>query len=45
VAVTFYPIARTIWIAIDLLLHPLEDDEVRETAELRRIRDQTTANV
>ncbi|MBX5444363.1 DUF983 domain-containing protein [Sphaerobacter sp.] len=45
VAVTFYPIARTIWIAIDLLLHPLEADEVRETTELRRLRDQTTAHV
>lgn len=45
VAVTFYPIARTIWIAIDLLLHPLEADEVHETDEMRRLRDQTTANV
>lgn len=45
VAVTFYPIARTIWIAIDLWLHPLEADEVRETAELRRIREREMANI
>lgn len=38
--VLFYPIAKTLWIAIDLLIHPLETNESWEAAELRRIKDE-----
>ena len=40
VSVVFYPIARTIWVAIDLVLHPLEDNEILETEYLRSVRDR-----
>lgn len=40
VSVVFYPIAKTIWIAIDLLLHPLEPNEVSEVVHLRELRDR-----
>lgn len=36
----FYPIAKTLWIATDLLLHPLESTESWEAAELRRLKDE-----
>ncbi|HET9016185.1 MAG TPA: DUF983 domain-containing protein [Thermomicrobiaceae bacterium] len=40
VSVVFYPIAKTIWVAIDLIFHPLEENEVSETERLREIRDR-----
>ena len=40
VSVVFYPIAKTIWVAIDLVLHPLEDNELLETEYLRAVRDR-----
>lgn len=40
--VVFYPIAKTVWVAIDLIFHPLETNESWEAAELRRIKDQMT---
>lgn len=33
VSVFFYPIAKTIWVAIDLVPHPLEPDELRHFRE------------
>ncbi|MDI3339748.1 MAG: DUF983 domain-containing protein [Sphaerobacter sp.] len=45
VAVLFYPIARTIWIAIDLLLHPLEAEEIEETARLHHVRERSTGGL
>lgn len=44
VHVLFYPIAKTIWIAIDILLHPLEPEEIQETLELQRIRERVVAD-
>ena len=42
VSIVFYPIAKTIWVAIDLIFHPLEDDELRETEHLRTVRERVT---
>ena len=36
----FYPYSKTIWVAIDLILHPLEENEVYEVASLREARDR-----
>jgi uncharacterized protein (DUF983 family) len=34
----FYPISKTLWVAIDLILHPLEEREQLEVASLQHIR-------
>lgn len=44
VSIAFYPIAKTIWIAIDLLLHPLEPVEVREIEYLRSVKERMTVD-
>lgn len=41
VSIGFYPIAKTIWVAIDLVFHPLEENELLETEYLRYVRDRT----
>jgi uncharacterized protein (DUF983 family) len=38
--VLFYPIAKTIWVAIDLVLHPLEERERFEVAQLQEHRER-----
>jgi uncharacterized protein (DUF983 family) len=37
----FYPYSKTIWVAIDLILHPLEEREQHEVITLRRVRNST----
>lgn len=34
----FYPISKTLWVAIDLVLHPLEEREQFEVVSLREAR-------
>lgn len=41
VSIAFYPLAKTIWIAIDLILHPLEPSEMHESETLQRIREHS----
>jgi uncharacterized protein (DUF983 family) len=36
----FYPLSKTIWVAADLILHPLEENEENEVASLREVRDR-----
>lgn len=38
--VLFYPISKTIWVAVDLVLHPLEEREQREVQLLRSRRER-----
>lgn len=38
VPLLFYPISKTLWIAIDLILHPLEPKEELEVSQLLRVR-------
>lgn len=40
-AVFFYPIAKTLWVATDLVLHPLEPDELREVHVLEQMRERS----
>jgi hypothetical protein len=35
VPIAFYPLSKTVWVAVDLLFHPLEEIEEME-ADLRR---------
>lgn len=35
----FYPYSKTIWVALDLILHPLEEREQHEVITLRRVRN------
>jgi hypothetical protein len=37
----FYPYSKTIWMALDLILHPLEEREEHEVITLRRVRNST----
>lgn len=37
----FYPYSKTIWMALDLVLHPLEEREQHEVITLRRVRNST----
>lgn len=37
----FYPFSKTIWVAIDLILHPLEEMEQHEVTSLREVRSRT----
>jgi hypothetical protein len=37
----FYPFSKTIWVAIDLILHPLEENELHEVTSLRQVRNRT----
>jgi uncharacterized protein (DUF983 family) len=39
----FYPYSKTIWVALDLVLHPLEERELHEVITLRRVRNTTDA--
>ena len=39
----FYPFSKTIWVATDLILHPLEEKEQREVTSLREVRSRTEA--
>ena len=37
----FYPFSKTIWVAIDLAIHPLEEREQHEVVSLRDVRERT----
>ncbi len=39
----FYPISKTLWVAIDLSLHPLEEREQHEVTSLRDTRERMKA--
>jgi uncharacterized protein (DUF983 family) len=39
--IIFYPYSKTIWMALDLILHPLEEREEHEVITLRRVRNST----
>ncbi len=36
----FFPFSKTIWAALDYALHPMEPDELEESAELVHLREQ-----
>ncbi|MCC7169553.1 MAG: DUF983 domain-containing protein [Planctomycetes bacterium] len=36
----FYPFAKTLWVAIDLIAHPLEPKERLEMASLQHVRER-----
>ncbi len=40
----FYPFSKTIWVAIDLCLHPLEEREQHEVTSLREKKQQLNAD-
>ncbi len=40
----FYPISKTLWVAIDLMIHPLEEREQHEVISLRQTRQQFNAD-
>ncbi len=40
----FYPFSKTIWVAIDLCLHPLEEREQHEVASLRETKHRLNAD-
>lgn len=40
VPLIFYPISKTLWVAIDLMLHPLEEREQHEVASLRMTKQR-----
>ncbi|HEX3721627.1 MAG TPA: DUF983 domain-containing protein [Nitrolancea sp.] len=37
----YYPFSKTVWVAIDLILHPLEENEEYEVTSLRQVRRRT----
>jgi len=40
VPLIFYPISKTLWVAIDLMLHPLEEREQFEVVSLRTTKQR-----
>ena len=40
----FYPISKTVWVAIDLSLHPLEERELHEVDSLLRTKQRLGAD-
>lgn len=36
----FYPITKTLWVAVDLAIHPLEPNELEEVTELQRMKER-----
>jgi Protein of unknown function (DUF983) len=40
----FYPFSKTLWVAIDLTLHPLEEREEQEVSALRETKRRINAN-
>jgi uncharacterized protein (DUF983 family) len=40
----FYPLSKTLWVAIDLALHPLEEREEHEVMSLRNARQKANAD-
>ena len=42
IPVVFYPVSKTLWVATDLLFHPLEQSEQMEVERLRYVRDRAS---
>ena len=42
IPVIFYPISKTLWVATDLLFHPLEQSEQVEVERLRHVRERAS---
>ncbi len=40
----FYPISKTLWVAIDLMLHPLEEREQFEVSSLRLTKQRAESD-
>lgn len=40
----FYPVSKTLWVAIDLTLHPLEEREEHEVLSLRETKQRVNVN-